>query len=263
MATALRPLGGEEWLLSMQEWDEYPRKCDPEVDVLEDDPATRSQIAALAAHGGIDLRLERRGFRVTTTSFVGRVKVGPLTIVVAPKIEHVPMIGLLRYAFGLHGMAMFDHTSHGTSTLGFEDLLALELAAEVSGLLRRSLSRRYVPRNEELSSPRGRIEFERLACGDRSSASLPCRHHVRLTDNALNRALLMGLSLARSICSTGEVRARLHRLREGFDGVTEPRAGLDALKHAAGQVDRTTVSYEPALDLIEAMMNGTGVSLEE
>jgi 5-methylcytosine-specific restriction enzyme subunit McrC len=262
--SALTPRGRGEWLLRLQEWTAFVHAEPPgQPAVLAPDPVVERQVAALAELGGLDLELLRNGFRVQTRSFVGRVQVGALTIVIEPKIPRAPMIELLRYAFGLRGITTFDRIAQGTAALGFEDLVALELAAEVSELVARGLTRRYVARDEELTLPRGRIDFERLARTERTTATLPCRHHLRLLDAPLNRALLMGLEQARRVSTDGEVRALLHRLELGFEGVTRqpsPRSLLDA---ASRQLDRTTSSYAPALSLIDLLLDGAGVVLAD
>lgn len=264
MEPCVERTGPSEWSLRLREWTELVHPDAPGgPPILVDEPAVRRQIDALNATGGVSVELLRGGFRVEARSFVGRVKVGGLTIVIEPKIARAPMMELLRYAFGLRGVSTFDRLAHDAARLGFEDLVALELAAEASELATRGLKRRYVPRTEELPMPRGRIDFGALARAERTTATLPCRHHLRLVDTALNRAVLMGLGLARRISTDGEVRTIIHRTREAFEGVTEPRASPAVLESAYGALDRTTAVYAPALELVGLLLEGAGVVLRE
>src|SRR6266480_2876418 len=64
----------------------------------------------------------------------------------------------------------------------------IQLLSEVSELLLRGLHRRYVRREEVLTSPRGRISLQTIARqGGIVQASLPCIHHPRLEDCLINQ----------------------------------------------------------------------------
>ena len=58
----------------------------------------------------------------------------------------------------------------------------------------RGLRRGYVRREEDLASPRGRIDFQKMAGrGPVVEATLPCVHHQRDEDRLINRVLLAGV----------------------------------------------------------------------
>lgn len=264
MEAAMQSLGNGEWLLRLREWTEFVHPDAPgRAQLLRDEPDVRAQLDALSATSALELDLLRGGLRIRTSSFIGRVRVGPLTIVIEPKIDRAPMLALLRYGFGLRGVRTFDETTHRAAAPGFEDLVAMELAAEAAELASRGLQRRYVARREDLAAPRGRIEFGRLACAPRTAASLPCRHHLRSGDTPLNRAVLMGLGLAHHVCHDPDVRGRLHWVREAFAEVSDPRPARTVLAAALRDLDRTTHSYEPVLRLVDLLLEGSGVVLGE
>jgi len=246
----------------MEEWAEHRHVGRPgEPTVLEATPEVESLIAAVAEAGALEIELLRSGFRVTSKAWVGRVRVGGLTLVIHPKIANAPMLELLRYAFGLRSVRLFGQAEHETAALGFEDLLLTELLAECSELVARGLNRRYVLRDEILESPRGRVDFQELSRCPQTNAALPCQHHLRLVDTPLNRALLAGLAVARVLASDSTLRARLHRLENLFEGVSPRRLIGPVLDVAMRDLDRTTVAYGPALHIIELLLRGMGVVL--
>src|ERR1019366_9867300 len=102
------------------------------------------------------------GLEITSTSFVGRVDVGPFRIAIGPKLPAMPLARLLRYAYGLRDVTAVEETRSPTTRHGLHDLLIALLAAEVEELLHRGLARRYTPDSERLESPRGRILVEEI-----------------------------------------------------------------------------------------------------
>jgi 5-methylcytosine-specific restriction enzyme subunit McrC len=99
-----------------------------------------SQIVAshLAQSGLLELTELRHGLRVRSFSHIGRVRVGGLDIVVRPKIAGVPLLNLLRYAYGFRRLKLFDDVSHVAADCGLEDLLVHQLIAEVQDLVSRA-----------------------------------------------------------------------------------------------------------------------------
>jgi 5-methylcytosine-specific restriction enzyme subunit McrC len=144
-------------------------------------------------------------------------------------------------------------------------VLVLELVAEALNLIQRGLHREYVRQRADLVSPRGRIDFQRLAVsGGLREAAVPCRFTRRRDDSPLNRALLAGLHAAAAIASDPELRASARRLARELEASVE-RLPLDAelLRGARAVLDRRTVRYTPALRLIELLHTGQAVTLDE
>ena len=53
----------------------------------------------------------RSGLEVRTSSWVGRVTLGDLTITARPKITGLPLLNLLRYAYSLRDLAILAPTA--------------------------------------------------------------------------------------------------------------------------------------------------------
>lgn len=179
---------------------------------LADRPGLSALAATLTQRGMLSVRELRQGLEISTTSYVGRLRLGDLVVTVRPKIPLVQLMQLMRYAYGLRRLHRFDVASFETEPDGFLDLLLLQLAAEVSELLERGLHRRYVRTAEDLATPRGRIDFQGLARRrDLAADTLPCVHYPRSEDILINRVLLAGLRLGVHLTNDQQLRATLRR----------------------------------------------------
>lgn len=230
-----------------------------------EDAGTRDLARQFTASGKLELLELAQGIAVRTTSFVGRVRLGRLVITVRPKIEGMPLLALLRYAYGLRHLDLFPSTEYDSVNWSFQELLIHQFAAEVAELLARGLHREYVRTRQILASPRGRLDFQRYVCqGGTARGALPCIHHPRLAGTLINQVLLGGLRLAVGLTDDVALRSRLRRLAEILEMNTEPvRLDASILAQARRALDRRTAAYRPALRLIEMLLYGAGLILEE
>jgi 5-methylcytosine-specific restriction enzyme subunit McrC len=231
---------------------------------LQDD-ACRQLADQLTKSKRLDITELAQGLRIAATSYVGRVQVGDVVLTIRPKLLGMPLLRLLRYAYGLRQLALYDTSEQATSSLGFQELLALQLMAEVEELLARGLHRDYLRRSDDLETPRGRIDFLRLVRGGESArATLPCVHYPRVEDTHLNRLVLAGVVFAATLLGDPELRGKAHRLEKQMAKSVKilPLSRM-SLVMAGKEMDRRTRAYEPATTLIEILLNMEGVSLDE
>ena len=251
--------------IELTEWEGTSPTKDHRLKTLSLAGDVAAQMRATALRGRLDIREGYHGLEISTTSFVGRVDVGPLRIVVRPKLPALPLTRLLRYAYGLRDLGMpLDETAAPTARHGLHDILVALLLAEVEELLHRGLARQYVPRVEALDSPRGRILVQDLTRqGGAVQARLPCRHVERRADWRLNRVVRAGLDMAAGITADTGLRHRAHRLAARFDGVTA-RGGLvrSDLDRAEQTLTRLTAVYAPALGIIRLLLDAQGMAFE-
>ena len=180
--------------------------------------------------GRLDIREGYDGLEITSTSFVGRVDVGPLRIAIMPKLPAMPLARLLRYAYGLRDITVIEETRAPTTRYGLHDLLIALLAAEVEELLHRGLARRYVPLSEKLESPRGRVLIEQvIRQGGVREARLPCRHFERQADWHLNQVLRAGVDDAAQMTEDRDLRRHTHQLSAMFGHVERWRDSTPAI----------------------------------
>ncbi|NCA72672.1 MAG: hypothetical protein EOM91_21975 [Sphingobacteriia bacterium] len=228
----------------------------------------RAQI--LTAGGRLTVRELADGLALQATSWVGRITLDDLTITVRPKIPVLPLMTLLRYAYGLRDKHLTDTACYASEAGAFQDLLIAQLIAEASDLLARGLHSDYRRTAEVLEQPRGRIDLSAYAAGaGHARAALPCVHYPRTSDVPLNRALVAGLIFASGATRDVDLRTRLHRLAARLDDVLTgsqgilPRLDSDLLAGARRTIDRRTAHYRPALTLIELLLRGMAMSFDD
>jgi 5-methylcytosine-specific restriction enzyme subunit McrC len=254
-------------MVSLREW-EIARPVEGSLLVeqsLVGFPAGRRLAEELSKTGRIEVLELARGLELRATSFVGRISLGEITVTVRPKITGGPLLSLFRYAYGLRNLDLYGAVDFASSSWSFQDLLIHQLAAEAGELLDRGIHRDYERVDSDLASPRGRIDFTRyLQTVQRAQATLPCVYHPRMEDTLLNRVLLAGLHFAAGLAADGELKGHMRRLSKRLgEAVSEQRLDASLIAEAWRLVDRRTVAYEPALTLIELLLDGQGVALDE
>lgn len=250
----------------MLEWEHRDPKGEPLLRGLAfEQPEVASMAADLSRHGRLEVTELRQGLVLDTTSFVGKLVLGPLELTIQPKISGLPLMTLLRYAFGLRQLALGERTSFSTADRAFQELLAFQLAAEAEELIRRGLHRTYQARNEALAVPRGRIDMQRLAGrANTATLELPCVWHPRTDDCLANQILRQGLLLAAQASDDHTLRAKLRRLAAALGtNVTPIELDWRALRRYHREADRLLAAYEPAVTLIGLLLEAQGAALQQ
>jgi 5-methylcytosine-specific restriction enzyme subunit McrC len=251
-------------VIELLEWDQVGPDQDPllkGISLVNDVPARR---VAEALRGRVDIREGYHGLEINSTSFVGRVDVGPVRIVIRPKLPAMPLTRLLRYAYGLRDVMTVEETSTPTTRHGLHDLLIAMLAAEVEELLHRGLARHYVPLQEKVESPRGRILVgELVRQGGIREGQLPCCYFERHFNWHLNQVLRAGLDEASRMTEDRDLRRRVHRLAEMFGDVGwKERLNARDIDRAELGLTRLTAANAPALTIIRLLQEMLGLSFE-
>jgi len=257
-------VSGTPLSITLTEWDSQTPDANEDLAgrSLEDD-AQRRLVESLSQAGIMEVSVLRTGLMVRTFSHVGRVRLGNVEITVQPKLDQRSLLNLLRYAYGFRRLKLLPEAAHHLEQSGFADLLVSQLLAEVGELVARGLHRTYVPKAEWLSTPKGRIDVQRLVLrGGAIEAVLPCVHHPRVEDSVLNRVLLAGVAFGASAASDVHLRREARRLTSLLSGtVCSIRLDAEVLQACLRNVNRLTVAYEPALSVIRLLWEAQGVSL--
>lgn len=229
------------------------------------DAAVRDTVRALSKSDKLHISELRAGLALEATSYVGRITLGNIQITIQPKIMGTPLLRLLRYAYGLRQLESFDDAEYSHEGQAFQELLIHQLVVEVNELVARGLHRRYIRTDDELASPRGRIDVQKIARqGGMIQATLPCTYHPRQEDCLINQVLLQGLRLAASLTSESALRIRLARLAHVFqESVSSVKLDRNTLEQLYREMDRLNNAYLPAITIIELLLKSEGISLDE
>jgi 5-methylcytosine-specific restriction enzyme subunit McrC len=253
--------------VDLVEWE----NCTPEPGTqlfgrfLEDDPGVRRLACQLSTAGMLDIVELRQGLSLRATSYVGRVRLGDLQITIRPKIPLMRLLRLFQYTYGLRHLKLFSQVGYSSEPQTFQDLLIHQLAAEASELLSRGLHRRYVRRDQQMSSPRGRLDISRLIRdAGLTQTTLPCIAHPRIEDCLVNQVLLAGLRLGARLTTDLVLRTTLRRLAGRLQEQVSPiRLDRSIFKRLAYEMDRLTRAYAGAITLIEVLAEGAGITLDD
>lgn len=204
------------------------------------------------------------GLRIVAGAHIGRLQFEGLAVSVTPKLAASDLLALVRYAYRLRDVRRVETASHSMTGRLLEELLVAQLAEEVRALLDRGIARTYVRRDEELESPRGRIDFARLAASSAPARiGLPCHYYSRDTDHLLNRAVLAGLSLARQRSFDEGLRFSVARLQQRVSRLArELPISVEMLQRAKQRVTRLEERYESILTLVELLYRGSLLDLQ-
>src|ERR1700694_3507158 len=123
--------------IDLKEWQSTTFITHPQLAgmVLPEDDSTQSLIEAVSEK--LIISQMRKGIVLESSSFVGRIAVGDLQITIRPKIEMLPLLHLLQYAYRLRHLDLFSATDFTSESLSFQEVLVYQLAAETSELLSR------------------------------------------------------------------------------------------------------------------------------
>ena len=136
----------------------HPALRNLDLDLVSRERAVLARLDEQPTRRLVSVQELRDGVGISTTSYVGSVRTGALTVRITPKLTGRPFSTLLGYAVGLPVSLLPEHDV-GLTTSVVQDLIVSRLASEVSRLLARGIYRTYLTRQDSLPSPRGRILF--------------------------------------------------------------------------------------------------------
>lgn len=250
--------------VALREWSKRGFEEEALLRGIELSPSPSALAEALTRSGRLEIHEHRKGLRLQTTSFVGRVEIGGLTITIEPKIARHDLLRLFEYAYDLGGLELLDDASYGASDTLFVDVVVQRLLLELRRLRERGLHRAYVRVAEDLGSPRGAIDMRRMVGAMASgSAVVPCVHHPRDEDHLLNRVLKAGLFVAARVAHGSGLRVAAMRAAASLEEIEAVPLSSGILARAERALDRRVLHYAPALRLVEILWSGTSLDLEQ
>ena len=117
--------------ITMQEWHTLNPSNKPELcNFRLENAASRALAKDISRSGMLEIVELYDGLQIRSNSFVGRIRLGNLTVSVLPKLKGMPLFILLRYAFRFRDLQTLPKANFVTSHTGLTDLLTFQLVAE-------------------------------------------------------------------------------------------------------------------------------------
>lgn len=263
-ASATRRVVLEEWSTTGPQQDARLRFANGAVDVGRY-PDLWKRIDEVNRQRRVEILVVRDGLRVTTTSWVGTIGLGELTLLIRPKIapEYIPTF--VRYALGISTFPPASRTSSPLHETGFLDLLATAFLEEVDAVLAAGLFHDYKQTQAVLTMPRGTPLFSQMALKPLGTRlAVPCRFSHRTPELPLNLLLGAALSAIQYGIQDRRLRFEFHSratLLQELCGSIPLSFAL--LAQAKAALDRRTSYYEPAVRFAELLLRGLGSAFTE
>ena len=252
--------------IRLAEWETRTPQTDPALRGIRlvENADTRLVVAKLARADILNIVELRDGLSIQAFAHVGKIEIGNVAVTIRPKIPAPSLLHLLRYAYDLRNLDLFADTTFDSEPEAFQDLLLHQLAEEAAELMARGLQRQYRRTEEDLASPRGRLDMRKLArTGGMASATLPCVHYPRSQNTLPNQVLLSGLQWGANMALSPRLKTRLHRLAGMLrDDVTPARLNRETFARLRSHSTRLISAYQPAFTLIQLLLAGAGILLE-
>jgi 5-methylcytosine-specific restriction enzyme subunit McrC len=252
--------------IAMQEWQALNPSNRPELrNFWLEDAASRALAKDISRSGMLEIVELYDGLQIRSSSFVGRIRFGNLTVSVLPKLNGMPLFTLLRYAYHFRDLQTLSKADFVTSHSGLSDLLTFQLLAEAKELLSRGLHRKYTRRDCTLASPRGKLNMNRIATQNTiTEPRMPCIYHPRLSDCLPNQVLLAGLDFAARLTQSNLLRTNCRRIAEIIrENVSTLSLNPSLLRELNLSLNRLTSTYKPAARIIHLLYSGHGVTLDD
>ncbi|MFW5981169.1 MAG: McrC family protein [bacterium] len=221
-------------------------------------------VNSLETQRKISIRQLSDGIEINTTSYVGLIKLSNFQIVITPKINKLQLAQMISFTYGLEHIDYFElETEIETKSGLITDLLALLFVKETEKIMLKGLSKRYTEREENISSCRGKIVFNKLARNTTLGLTLPCRYQELTVDIPENRLLLASLIELGKYVTTSSLKRKINILSENLrKRVKYETLTSSLLKCAKQQKDRLTGHYTTVIELAEMILSGTDFSLK-
>lgn len=219
--------------------------------------ADRKLLGELEGRASLRFTELRSGLAIAVGPHVGSVSLSGLRIVIMPKLRIDNLMRMVAYAFDLSDLTVTEtRTTYATAEHGLIDLLGRSLLRAVERIARGGLLPDYQSRDDDLATPRGRLDMRHIATYPRR-ATLRCTYDDLMVDHRLNRVLAAGLRLAAAVMQSLDLRLDLARAADCFFGdLTRVSLDSDLLHSVVDGLDRRSSHYRTALTLIALIHHG-------
>lgn len=232
---------------------------------LELESEHERELASLLSEKEIVKLIELKdGLSITTNSFVGSIYIGDIHLNIMPKIQGMDLVTLMNYAYQLKDLNMLNESSFNLQSFTFLDIFIYQLYMYSEELFNKGLHRDYIRNEEDLASPKGRLDFNKIAKNYHlKKATLPSQYFERDEDHLLNKVVLAGLKMCIFLANDRNLIVKLKQLcsylSQSISDVTLTR---QMIQKAGNQINRLTENYLPLLEMISILLENQGIKLE-
>jgi len=233
---------------------------------LELETNHEQEIARLLSEKEIVKIIELKdGLSISTNSFVGSVYIGNIQLNIMPKIKGMDLITLMNYAYQLKDLNTIHQSSFNLQSFSFLEILIYQLYVHTDDLFIKGFHRDYIRKEEDLASPKGRLDFNKLAKNHHlKKATLPSRYYERNEDHLLNQVVLAGLKMCISLTSDVNLIVHLKQLYSYLGQyISDITLTTQTIKKAKNNINRLTERYRPLIEIISILQENQGIEMEE
>lgn len=232
---------------------------------LSSDKSVSDLVDFLSENRKLKILQLQKGLLIEAYSHVGTLRLGNIKITINPKITGQPLMNLLRYAYGIRNLKLYTPLKVGVENQTFQDLLIYQLYLEAKEIISRGIKREYLPWKQDLNTIKGKIDFGQLLHqGGINKQTIPCIYHPRLEDCIFNRVMKSGLKFSSALTEDPELRISIRQTISLLDDyVSDEKLSRDLTAQAKNLITRLTAAYGSIFNIIELLMESSGISLEK
>src|SRR5690625_1307004 len=182
-----------------------------------------------------------------------------------PKIKGMDLITLMNYAYQLKDLNTIHQSSFNLQSFTFLDIIIYQLYVHTDDLFVKGFHRDYIRKEEDLASPKGRIDFNKIAKNHYlKKPTLPCRYYERNEEHLLNQVLLAGIKMCVSLASDAKLIIQLKQLYSYLGQyITDITLTRQIIRRATNNINRLTERYRPLIEIIFILWENRGIKFEE
>lgn len=225
----------------------------------------RKILEVLSSNRIVEFIEKKKSIIIKANSYVGRFNVEDLEITIEPKLQGLELYNLLRYTYGIKELKLINEGDFSLENFQIFDLIIYELYREVEEILKRGIGKSYIKLEEDLHSPKGRIDINKLAKrGGIIKETLPSKYFNREENNLLNQVMIAGLKLSLDLVKDEMLKIKVRRLYNELKVfISEVTLNEAFIRRADREVSRLTENYKSFLKIIKLLYNSQGIELKE
>lgn len=203
------------------------------------------------------------GIEIESNSYVGAIKFKDFQLIIEPKISNLNLAKMIAFAYDLSDIDIFKDTVNlSNQKANISDLTALIFLNKVEKIFYQGLRTRYQEKEADISSCRGKIDFNKLAKNSSASLTLPCQFQELTIDIEENQVILAALKLLLLHTNNKNLKKEINQLFSKLnDKITLKNLDKELLEQANNNLDRLNNDYKDIFKIVELILSKNDFSL--